>query len=160
MSILTPRALAAPTIAVLAGSALALGTASGQQGRTLTFTGPDPKPRDVKMIDVKPKGLSNLDRYVVATSVRSGGHVVGRVHGECVILDRSYRGQDCHFVLVLRDGTITADGGGLDRAIPGAPRDPDPFADEYAVTGGTGAYAGASGEMVTRKETMTVRLSG
>jgi hypothetical protein len=112
------------------------------------------------MIDVRPKGLSNGDRFFVASSVRSHGRTVGRGHAECVVLDRSYKGQDCRFVLVLRDGTITAEGGGLERRIPGAPPDPDPMADEFAVTGGTGAYAGASGELITRKETLTVKLSG
>jgi hypothetical protein len=48
---------------------------------------------------------------------------------------------------VLRDGTITASGGGLDRLLPGQPPSRPDTADEYAVTGGTGAYRGASGTL-------------
>ena len=43
------------------------------------------------------------------------GRVARRAHVICTIIDRSYEGQDCDFVLVFRDGTITASGGGLDR---------------------------------------------
>jgi hypothetical protein len=154
------RALAAPTITILAAGAIVAASAGGQQTpRTLTFEGTEqPAPRDAKLIDVKPHGLSNGDQFIGAGSLRSNGRVVGRGHVVCTILDRTYKGQDCHFVLVLRDGTITADGGGLDRDLPGAPRDPDPLEDEVAVTGGTGAYEGASGTLRTRSGRLTVTL--
>jgi hypothetical protein len=70
--------------------------------------------------------------------------MTGRLHLICTILDRSYRGQDCQGVLILRDGTITVTGGGLDRLLPGQHPTPS-HTDEMAVTGGTGAYLGATG---------------
>ena len=72
-----------------------------------------------------------------------------------MIVDRRYEGQDCEIVLVLRDGTLTAAGGGLDRRLPGAPKDPDERTDEYGITGGTGAYAGASGVLATTASATT-----
>ena len=154
--------LAAPLAALLAAGAIAAASAGGQQGpRTLTFDGGgEPLPRDGKQIDLKPRGISNGDQFLAAGSLRSAGRLAGRGHVVCTIIDRTYRGQDCHFVLVLRDGTITADGGGLDRDLPGAPADPRPLEDEFAVTGGTGAYEGASGTLRTERERVTVTLLG
>jgi hypothetical protein len=149
MLTIKPRALVAPTAALLAGSALAVSSAAGQDGRTLTFDGSAPARSDVTQVDRRPRGFSLGDQYAVAVSLRSAGRLVGRAHVTCTIIDRRYEGQDCEMVLVLRDGTLTAAGGGLDRKLPGAPKDPDELTDEYAVTGGTGAYAGASGTLAT-----------
>jgi hypothetical protein len=153
------RALAAPLVPLIAVGGLLAASAGGQPApRTLTFKGMgEPPPRDFKVIDLKPRGLSNGDQFLAAGSLRSEGRVVGRGHVICTIIDRSYKGQDCHFVLVLRDGTITADGGGLDRLLPGQ-HDPDPLQDEFAVTGGTGAYEAASGTLTTRRDRVTVTL--
>jgi hypothetical protein len=153
------RALAAPIIPLLVAGGIVAASAGGEPApRTLTFKGLDePLPRDFKTVDLKPRGLSTGDQFLAAGSMRSGGRVAGRGHVICTIIDRSYKGQDCHFVLVLRDGTITADGGGLDRLLPGQ-HDPDPLQDEFAVTGGTGAYDGASGTLTTRRDRVTITL--
>jgi|tagenome__1003787_1003787.scaffolds.fasta_scaffold20974779_3 hypothetical protein len=137
-----------PAAALLAGSALAVPAADGQNGRTLEFDGSAPTARDVKQFDVRPHGRPTTgDQIIGAIALRQHGRLTGRLHVICTILDRSYKGQDCQFVLVLRDGTITASGGGLDRLLPGQRPSPPHSPDEYAITGGTGAYHGASGTM-------------
>jgi hypothetical protein len=152
-----------PAIALVVGSTVALPHADGQTGRTLTFHGSAPTARDVKSFDVRPHGLSTGDHFVGAVALRQQGHMTGRLHVICTILDRSYRGQDCQGVLVLRDGTITISSGGLDRLLPGQPASPPHSPDEMAITGGTGAYRGATGvvSMQAHKDdssTITVSL--
>jgi hypothetical protein len=139
-----------PAAALVVASALAVSAANGQTGSTLEFTGSAPTPRDVKEIDARPRGLSTGDQTIGAVTLRADGRVAGRLHVNCTVLDRSYQGQDCDLVLVFRDGTITASGGGLDRRLPGQPPQPAHAPDEYAVTGGTGAYRAASGTLSWR----------
>ena len=141
------RRAALPAAALLVASALTVSAANGQTGRTLELTGSPPTARDVKQIDARPRGLSTGDQIIGAVTLREGTQMAGRLHVICTVLDRSYKGQDCEFVLVLRDGTITASGGGLDRLLPGQPQTRPQTPDEYAVTGGTGAYRGASGTL-------------
>jgi hypothetical protein len=165
MSITSPslRRAAVVGVAIVAGSAVAVSAAGGQTGRTLQFTGPSGHdPREEKQIDVPPRGLSIGDHYVVAGSLRAQGHVIGRAHGSCTIIDRKYEGQDCDFVLVFADGTVTASGGGLNRLLYGQSEAPPHAPDEYAITGGTGAYRGASGTLSLQShanDTTTVTLS-
>jgi hypothetical protein len=135
----------APVVALLIGSAIAVSAADGQTGRTLEFAGSIP--RDGKTTDVRPRGTSTGDQFLVAVNLRTDGRVAGRGHFICTVIDNRYEGQDCQIVLVLRDGTVTAAGGGLHKLLPGQPADPAPFTDEFAVTGGTGAYGGASGTL-------------
>ena len=119
------RLAALPAVGLLVASALAVSVADGQTGRTLRFTGPAAHdPREAKQIDVRPRGLSIGDHYVVAGSLRADGRVVARAHANCTIIDRSYEGQDCDFVIVFADGTVTASGGGLHRRLPGQPPSP------------------------------------
>ena len=156
------RRAALPAAGLLVGSALAVSAADGQTGRTLVFTGPSGhNPREEKQIDVRPRGLSIGDHYVVAGSLRADGRIAGRAHASCTIIDRSYKGQDCDFVLVFADGTITASGGGLNRRLPGQPPSPPHAPDEFAITGGTGAYERASGtlSLQTRGASETLTLS-
>jgi hypothetical protein len=120
----------------------------GQAGRTLTFRAPPPPPRDHHHVDVPPHGLSLGDRDVGAVSLRRNGELFGRAMAVCTINDASFRGQQCAFTLVLRKGQITVQGGGLDRNLPHAP--PPSDADVFAVTGGTGIYAGANGTLTIR----------
>jgi hypothetical protein len=148
-SSLLRRALPAAA-ALLAGSALAVSHADGQTGRTIVLTSPGPSPQDAKrgdfkMVDLRPRGLSPGDYFLAAGSLRESGRVAARGHIVCTVIDHTYRGQDCQLVLIFRDGTITATGGGINRLLPGQSPPPPHAADEMAVTGGTGAYRGASG---------------
>jgi hypothetical protein len=155
------RCAALPAVALLVGSALAISAADGQTGRTLVFTGSVAhNPREAKLIDVRPRGQSIGDHYLVAGSIRAHGRIVGRAHAVCTIIDHRFRGQDCDFVFVFADGTVTASGGGINRLLPG--QRPSRAPDTFAVTGGTGAYRGASGTMSLEtkgdRETLTLSL--
>ena len=76
------------------------------------------------------------------------GELFGRALVVCTINDASFQGQQCAFTLVLRNRQITVHGGGLDRRLPHSP--PPSGADVFAVTGGTGSYAGANGTLTIR----------
>jgi hypothetical protein len=158
------RRTAPAALGVVVASTLAASAAGGQSGRTLVFTGRSAHdPREYKQIDVRPRGQSIGDRFLVSGSLRAGGRIAGRGHVTCTVIDRRYHGQDCAFVLVLRDGTITAAGGGVNRLLPGQSPSPPHAADEFAVTGGTGAYRGASGTLSLQEDahgstTLTVSL--
>jgi hypothetical protein len=158
-----------PAAALIAASAVAVSGAAGQSGGTLVLTSGPPTARDVKrgdfkQVDLRPRGLSPGDYFLAAGSLKQDGRVVARAHAVCRIIDRTYRGQDCDFVLIFKDGTITASGGGLDRLLPGQPKPPPRPADDYAITGGTGAFDGASGTLSMQShrddsQTITVSLS-
>ena len=65
-------------------------------------------------------------------------------------------------MLVFSDGTVTASGGGLDRLLPKQSPPTKGAADEYAITGGTGAYRGASGVLSMQShddDSSTITLS-
>jgi hypothetical protein len=145
MSTRTLAAVAAATI--LAGSGL-VATASGQSaGRTLEFTAKPPAKKDVAQVDLKPRGMSVGDEFVVAETLRANGSTAGRVHAICTIVDVSYEGQECRISLILRDGQLIARGAGLDRNLPGVGDGSPGKGDQFAILGGTGAYAGAGGTL-------------
>jgi len=128
--------------------AIVVRAAHGDPGRTLTFTAPPPAPRDQHQVDVPPHGLSLGDQFVGAVSLRTHDELFGRALNICTITDASFQGQQCAITLVLRNGQITVYGGGLDRKLPHSP--PPSGADVFAVTGGTGSYAGANGTLTIR----------
>jgi len=162
------------SIAIASATALAAGAAAafavsaqGQEspGRTLTLKAAQVAPRDGKEIDVKPRGISIGDRFLGAQTLRDGDRAVGRLETDCVVLDASYQGQQCVITLLLRDGQITAQGAGVNRRLPGASGAPDDSrGDDSAITGGTGAYASASGTLNVRSsrkgDTLTLALEG
>jgi hypothetical protein len=137
----TVIALAIVATACVAG-VLTAHSAQGHPGRTLRFVAPRPVPRDVKQIDVPPRGLSLGDEFVAALSLRRNGQLFGRAMVDCTTNDQTFAGQQCTLDLVLRDGLVTAKTGGLDRPLP---HQTPSAADVFAVTGGTGAYTGADG---------------
>ncbi|MGH2967681.1 MAG: hypothetical protein ACRDK0_01255 [Solirubrobacteraceae bacterium] len=152
----------AATAALIGGATLAV-TAHGQDQppQTITLQGGPAKQRDIKQIDVKPRGTSVGDRFLVAETLRRDRKPIGRMLTDCIAVDASYEGRICSITLVTRDGQITAQGGGVDRPLPGRGSDPE-TADVFAITGGTGTYAGATGTLrvrSTRKgDTLTITL--
>lgn len=161
-STLIRRAILLSVVPVAAG-AIAVSGADGQTGRTITLAADAPTRSNSRQIDERPRELSLGDRSIVALTLRADKRVAGRAHVVCSVADLAYEGQDCDWILVLPDGTITASGGGLDKDLPGQQQSP-PRTDYYAVTGGTGTYAGASGvlKMRSRKDdssTITLSLS-
>jgi hypothetical protein len=152
--------LIAALVAAVAAAGIAVLPASGQNQpttRTLTFVSTE-KPSDEKFIDSKPKGYSVGDRLVLSSLLHRGSSIAGRVEASCSLLDPTYHAQQCAITAILADGQITLQGAGLDKKLPGVGG-----TDEiYAITGGTGAYVGASGTMTRKgngkKDTLTFTL--
>jgi Allene oxide cyclase barrel like domain len=132
-----------------AGAAVAAATAlpaTGQEAspsKTLTLTSVQAKGGE-RAIDTPPRGDSVGDRFVFASSLRRDGGLVGRMEGDCLAVDLKFEGMQCTLTAVLADGSITLQGASLTKHIPGATA---PSQDVYSITGGTGAYVGASGTM-------------
>lgn len=122
----TTIALAA-TAALIGGATLAV-TAHGQfqPPQMITLQGGPANQRDIKQIDVKPRGASVGDRFLVAETLRRDGKPIGRMLTDCSAVDASYEGRMCSIALVTRDGQITAHGGGVDRRRPAAAATPKP----------------------------------
>ena len=144
-----------------AGIAGVVGTrpAAGDPGQTLRFVAAPPLAGDQKQIDVPPAGLSLGDESIGAVSLRHDGQLFGRALVDCTINDGTFQGEQCTLDLVLRTGVITTKTAGLDRLLPHQTASPN---DVFAVTGGTGAYAGANGVMTihhgAQADILTVRL--
>ena len=155
------RILIIATVAAAVAAVLVVsGSAAGHAQRTLTFTLPPPAARDQHQVVVAPSGPSLGDQFIVAGSLRRHGQLFGRALTLCEFNDATFQGQQCIVTLVLRNGTIAAHTGGLDRRLPHAP--PPGADDVLAVTGGTGSYAGANGTISVRHgrhaDTLTVSL--
>lgn len=156
-------ALTAAIAAAGLATAVAVLPAQGQDPaatRTLTF-GSIQAARDFKQIDVKPEGDSVGDQFIFSTTLRAAGKVAGRMEGDCLAIDARYEALDCSLVAILADGQLTAAGAATDKPIPGGVGGTK---EEYAITGGTGAFVGATGT-ITRKgngknDTLTVVLGG
>ncbi len=143
----TTLAIAA-SAALIGGAALAV-TAQGQDQttKTITFTAGQPARRDIKQIDIKPSGESLGDQNIGAVTVRRDGKPIGRVLSQCTAIDARYEGQTCTITLLTRDGQIIAQGAGEHRALPGHGGNPGNTDDVFAITGGTGTYAGTTGTL-------------
>ena len=125
--------------AVAAVGALSLGgSAAGKT--TLHFEMPMDSLR-IRFQDAPAGGLRLGDRLAARAHLLNEARArVGTAHLDCMV-DRRIRGEDkgvynCEYVLELDDGDIMLDG--LDPRGPGS--------SQFAVLGGTGAYAGANGE--------------
>jgi hypothetical protein len=78
--------------------------------------------------------------------LRNGnGARAGRAHWTCVYLGSTRAGSDCSAVVNLRGGTLQA-AGVLSHTSPQS---------EWAITGGTGRYAGARGTVTLRQASPT-----
>ncbi|MGH2967973.1 MAG: hypothetical protein ACRDK0_02735 [Solirubrobacteraceae bacterium] len=133
--------LAAGTIAAI----VAVLPAQGQDPagtRTLEFTSTE-KQGDERMIDARPKGPSVGDRWLLASTLRRAGKTAGRLEGDCVGVDKRFGVLQCSVIVILADGRLTLQGASVSKRIPGV----GGTGEEYAITGGTGAYVGASGTM-------------
>lgn len=139
------------TIGALAAAGACAAAAFSAAGAT-GQTGTTPPDRVVEVtlnamqdVDQRPKGPSAGDGWVGAGPIREGGKVIGRVEAVSTLLDPKYEVMVQHGVLLLPDGTLTYEGAGTNKPVPGA--DPSTAGDTniYAITGGTGAYTGADG---------------
>jgi len=89
------------------------------------------------------KGPSPGETIVFSTSLKRGGKPAGRGEFVQTVVDPKYRGISIRADLLLADGTIELQGGGVSLRPPGEAK-PTRETD-MAIVGGTGAYAGAAG---------------
>ncbi|RHW28835.1 hypothetical protein D0Z08_03040 [Nocardioides immobilis] len=122
---------------------------------TLTFR-IAPRGAEDKYIDIGRKGETVGDRFIGALTLRADGAIAGRLQNECVVLDRTYEGHLCTMAILLDGGSITLAGGGVNKAIPNIDgRDGDVF----AVTGGTGDYQGADGQLTVSDDGRRITIT-
>lgn len=150
MSTTTTRTLIAVSAVLIAGTAAACSSttekasASGPKPEptTLTFTIDGPG-AEFDHIDLGRKGDSIGDRHVGAFTLLVEGEPAGRMHTDCLVVDDAYEGQMCTTVAMLSGGTLTFENAGLHKELG----DVDGSGQLAAVTGGTGEYSGARGEL-------------
>ena len=134
-------ALALP-VAAVAAIIPATGAPAAPSGSMTLMSRLDTK--TLVMIDAaRPKGRSAGDTVTFSTTLLRDGKAAGRGEFAQTLADNRYQGIVIQGQLLLPDGTIALQGGGLDRRPPGgaAPSSEN----DMAIVGGTGAYAGASG---------------
>jgi hypothetical protein len=91
----------------------------------------------------RPKGTSAGDTVNFSVALLRDGKPAGRGEFAQTVVDNRYQGVSMQAELLLPDGTIDLQGGGLNKRPPGGAA---PTRDStLAVVGGTGAYAGVRG---------------
>jgi hypothetical protein len=120
------------------------GSAHASSARTITLV-THYEQASLRTDDVAPKGQSVGDQIFFSGSLVRGGKPAGRLEDVDVTIDARIEGVMRSVTLLLPDGTIVAAGAGGNKGATGW----HPSAsDAIAVIGGTGAYRGASGEIV------------
>jgi hypothetical protein len=99
--------------------------------------------RSMAGVDTRPKGRSAGDTFVFSTWLSRDGKPDGRGEFAQTLVDNRYQGISIQGDLLLADGTLALQAAGLNGRPPGGPRPVDQS--DYAIVGGTGAYAGARG---------------
>jgi hypothetical protein len=120
-----------PVLAIVIAAACALPAAAAEVIKVVE------RPVNETTVDIGAKGDSVGDLLTFANPVYDAANVtqVGSDQGYCVrvVVGKSW---ECFWTLILKKGQITVEG---------------PFADEgdstFAITGGTGKYAGAKGTL-------------
>jgi hypothetical protein len=133
--------LISAALAAAAVLAVVAATASGHSsGQTIKLVQHD---SSFQFVDVAPKGgaqepPSQGDEYVIGGTDTENGKPAGRTSLVCTITKPGAKGlSQCVGTLILPRGTISASGVSYIATN----------SDTYAVTGGTGVYAGASGTL-------------
>jgi hypothetical protein len=94
--------------------------------------------KNFTFVDVPPKGFDVGD-YLVARDVvynHANTERRGFTHGDCLVIQENET-YECDITFHLNGGTLTAEGSFFPRDV-----------NEWAVTGGTGAYKTARGELM------------
>jgi hypothetical protein len=150
------RLLTATVAAGAAAIALTFVPAAGAApAGTLTLTG---KPSQ-RTIDVAPKGESVGDRLITSETLRSAGRPVARMEADCVLVDSVYQGAQCTATVIFHDGQLVLGGATLSKPVPHI----GGHDNEFAILGGTGRYAGATGtaqlQSTRRQDRLTIRFA-
>jgi len=134
-------ALGVAFLCAVAG-ALLISRPASAQGDIHVFVGPGGR---LNVLDFEQSGLRLGDRLTFRAPLLDGTQTsdAGETYGECVVVRRITDDADgpggiyrCNYLLRLADGDLIVDG--LDPHGPGVA--------SFVVLGGTGAYAGATGE--------------
>ncbi|MDA0166020.1 hypothetical protein OM076_37495 [Solirubrobacter ginsenosidimutans] len=137
-----PAVAAVVALAVLAAAAPA---ATGGKGKTLRLVAVQ---KQQQFIDLAPTGPSLGDQLVFSDTVYRNGREAGTDGAVCsitqIVPPYTVATYQCVATIRLRNGQITVQG--LNEFQ--GQGDPGPF--RFAITGGTGTYSGASGEVVVR----------
>jgi hypothetical protein len=109
--------------------------------RTLTLT---VKEGNFNFNDVPPRAkdeedIAGGDSFTFSNDI--SGDAKGRLFGGCFVADKGRA--TCQATYVLEDGRVTIAG------VPGFSQEPETF--EVAVTGGSGAYEGATGKVAVKE---------
>lgn len=124
--------------ALFAGMTLSGASAGGEQESQL-FT----KTTEQTFLDLGEKGPSLGDQFIFHDVLRSGGERVGHAGGVCTTTSTTTGPQgesNCQVTLWLSGGQISTQG------LVAPPTEP-PVAFDVAITGGTGRYEEATGEL-------------
>ena len=137
------RRVALTAAVLLAGAAAAVAVvpaASADQTLRLTTVAVPDRNTD---LDLGEPGLSAGDTQVFLDDVQRGGRTVGTSAGSCTVtaVSESRLAVVCTATLTLPEGTLTLQGVGDEDPTVG------PTGFEWAVTGGTGRFADAGGEL-------------
>jgi hypothetical protein len=103
------------------------------------------EPRSMVKVGGGAKGPSPGETIVFSTALKREGKAAGRGEFVQTVVDPKYRGISIRADLLLADGTIELQGGGVSVRPPGGAK-PTRETD-MAIVGGTGAYAGAAGSV-------------
>lgn len=156
----TKLSLVAVLALVMASTGASLATADGSDdnGSTQVIRLVS-KPVQETELDLGDKGFGPGDQFVFADDLFRDGKKVGQDGGSCTVvrLDAAAPTVNCAATLSLPKGQVTVQGL---VTFAGEPEDPEPFV--VAITGGTGAYRTAGGELEVDEEpdhdNLTLRL--
>ena len=107
--------------------------------------------QELRILDLPPSGLSQGDTRVFNLAVYNAGNTrrIGRMDGACQVTDppdeagESRIFAQCVKTFVLAGGSITVQGNATYAKLPNT----YPYPAVQAITGGTGAYRGARGQV-------------
>lgn len=148
------RGLAVVALVAILGALMLLARPAGAQGEIIVFSGPGG--RHVFQ-DVGEDGLRLGDRLTARFPLTdaTGASTLGKGHLDCVVQRRITEGPEgpgglyrCSYLLRLADGDLIIEG--LDPHGPGVYT--------MAVLGGTGAFAGATGEATLTDTSVTTEF--
>jgi len=131
--------------AMVAGTSLSVASAGANEVE-LSFRAKTVEQSD---LDLGEEGPSLGDQFIFHDVLRQGGERIGHDGGVCTITSADLSQAQCVVTAWLEDGQITVQG------LVQESQEPERLV--FAVTGGTGAYEGASGEVhvIPKSETLS-----
>lgn len=135
----------------LGGAGLALADDSTAPGAVIAIVAHDKSQKD---IDLGHKGFSAGDEEVGTANLTKDGRAYGTFDSVCAVTYATKPAvhELCSQTFALPDGELTSSG-----TVVAGPSGPSPF--DWAITGGTGHYAGATGFIHVVPGNHTVHLT-